>query len=461
MIRLALAVVLLFPCAALATPMYAAKAGKGCATCHIEPTGWDNPALADRKCTLDCSGCHVSSTGGGMRKPAGEFFGKEDLPMLGHRPSTDGDPEKYRDEGDQTKPGRFRVWEGFSGWAEGTHPLEDVKDRFGKIDPHPGWDIGGDFRFMGYFPKDDDSAFFPMQTDVYGMYRVAPKLKLYGTAGYLGRLRREPDNLVVKFSLEEPTGEDIAEAEKDEKEVESLKTLIAMRELFVIAEDMPFSGYVRAGRFNKPHGWRVPDHTTFTRRGMGFDQNSQVFGVEAGLNPNFPYGNLAIFYQGSDDWPGDFMPKGYGAAFTGGYRGLLGQVGLSLERVRYEDLFLGEPGDQTIVGPIWAVNAWPVVYLGELDVMQMEPDIPGAETTRLMFAYHELNVDLPLGLVGILKYDWMDANIDVKDDNTDRYTLGVEWNPYTHVQLLVEWRKTYLAKEESGEDVLVMTHLWF
>ena len=52
------------------------------------------------------------------------------------------------------------------------------------------------------------------------------------------------------------------------------------------------------------------------RTGLNYDQFAQVFGVEAGLNPNYPYGNVALFYQGVPRWPGDIQPQGYGGTLT-------------------------------------------------------------------------------------------------------------------------------------------------
>lgn len=78
---------LLTVASARATPLYSVRAASECDTCHVEPVGWKNPALAQRQCSLDCNTCHVSPTGGGMREAAGLYFGREALPMFGQRPS--------------------------------------------------------------------------------------------------------------------------------------------------------------------------------------------------------------------------------------------------------------------------------------------------------------------------------------------------------------------------------------
>ena len=60
------------------------------------------------------------------------------------------------------------------------------------------------------------------------------------------------------------------------------------------ADNLPYRGYVRAGRFNNGYGWRIPDHTSFIRKPLGLDQNRQVLGVEGGINPNYEFVNASV-----------------------------------------------------------------------------------------------------------------------------------------------------------------------
>ena len=72
---------------ASATPFYSVGSGYACNTCHIEPMGWMNPDLSERRCATDCQGCHISPTRGGGRTPLGLYYGLEVLPQFGRRPS--------------------------------------------------------------------------------------------------------------------------------------------------------------------------------------------------------------------------------------------------------------------------------------------------------------------------------------------------------------------------------------
>lgn len=431
---------LVLPERASATPFHAGSSGRACDTCHIEPTGWKNPDVKLRECTLDCSGCHTNPTGGGIRTPAGQYYGLDQLATWGPKPRTKGNPEKNRAPGDPSTKGRFRLWEGFEGWQAGTTPMETIHDRFGDINPDPRFRIGGDFRAMAYFPEGEDASYFPMQTDLYGMVKAADHLRMYATLGYLGRRTVEPQD----------------------RDWTQLNEILAVREAFAQVDGFPYGAYVRGGRFNKPHGWRIPDHTSFIRRDLGYDQNAQAFGVEAGFNANYPYANVMLFYQGSDFWPGDridgepLIAKGYGASMTAGYRGLAGQFGLSATALDYE-----RGGHEFQAGPIWAVNAYPFVYLGQVDFRSLQPEYSNEKTTNQLFAYHEVDLYVYRGIGLVGKYDWMDENIAFKDDHRHRYTAGVEWNPYNRIQLVLQRRWAFRVNRETETDTLFMTHYWF
>ena len=132
-----------------AQPAYALRSVNDCATCHIEPTDWANPAVKDRLCSLNCTTCHVSPAGGGLRTPSGLYYGREAVPFAGHRPSSDAAPRENPTDGG------YSFLKGFSGWQPGSTPSSQVADRYGKIDPDPAFAFGADLRAMAYFPLGD------------------------------------------------------------------------------------------------------------------------------------------------------------------------------------------------------------------------------------------------------------------------------------------------------------------
>lgn len=422
-----------------AQPAYAIRSAGECSTCHVEPTDWANPEMKDRRCSLNCTTCHVSPAGGGLRTSSGNYYGREAVPMFGHRPSTDAAPRANPTDGG------YSLLKGFSGWAPGATPSATVADRYGKINPDPTFSFGADARTMAYFPlaEGDYAAVFPMQADVYAMARLHKNVQVYLDAG-LSSSRSS-------FALDEES-----RATKP-----SALDYVKVEELFVKLDRLPYNLYVRAGRLAPTYGWRIPDHTSFVRRDLGFGETRSWFGVEAGINPNYPYANVAVFYQGVDGWPGDTNPPGYGVAASAGVRELGWQVGGS---VHYLSLAAG--GGDLAVGPQWAVNFAPVVYLGELD-FRSRLDGDGVETTSL-YAYHELQWLATRGVVVKLKYDWEDPSTLYIDDHLNRFTLGADVSPYTFVEVEPQYRRTWRGGsafasggEIVGDEVLFMVHGWY
>jgi len=56
----------------LATPLIALKEANNCAACH--PDGRAQKPVLERRCTLDCQGCHIDPNGGGGRNEWGKYY---------------------------------------------------------------------------------------------------------------------------------------------------------------------------------------------------------------------------------------------------------------------------------------------------------------------------------------------------------------------------------------------------
>jgi hypothetical protein len=407
---------------ARANPGYSVGAGHACNTCHIEPLGWKNPAIRDRRCTLDCRGCHLSPTGGGLRTTAGRYYGEQVLPAFGARPGDGVDPTVYLPPG-YPKEGRYRLSEGFSGWWPGAKDHRAIRERYGRLNPEPKVEAGADIRLMGLAVQtlgDASLAAFPMEAQAYLAAHPAKRLTAYADVGVRGG----------------PSG--------------ARRAAPWVRELFVMADDLPYNAYVRAGRFSPPYGWRVPDHTAFIRAGR-FDQLRQVYGAEVGLAPGEGFANLALWRQGLPGWPGDLSPGGVGVTGQGGLRRLGYQLGLSFHAMRAD---AGE--DELMAGPIFALNLHPFVYLGELDFRRLST--AGARTDSLA-TYHELRYERLRGLSPQLRFEALAADLSaLREGLTQRVQLGAVWNPYRAIQLEADVRVTYGALRETA--ALLQVHIW-
>lgn len=441
--------------AARATPLYAVRAGHSCRTCHIEPSGWENPDFFQRDCTLSCKACHVSPAGGGMRTTSGRYYGMEVLPTWGMRPGDHGDPAKYRPAGHPDE-GRYRLWEGFSGWWPGPVAMEDVPDRYGFLAPAPLLDGGADLRGMLYRPIGDEARrlqIFPMQADVYAALRPDPNWVFVGSVGLQGRRDGGVDGNAL--------GKGVVR--------DDVLGYFTSRELYVMADDLPLGAYLRAGRFPALYGLRLADHTAFTRRNLGFDQDRSVWGVEAGLVQNYLYLHAQAFRQGFEGWFGEALPDADGASVSVGWRDLGYQLGFSAEALRRrmvdDD---GDPwnnGGTFTTGMHVGVNLYPLVYLAELDWRVTQPvGAPLDEVAYAFAALHEVDWLFFRGLNGFVRYEWMDPNLTFRDDQFHRASVGLEWHPLSFTHLVLDYRyawKAYDFVSSASHDALLMVHFWY
>ena len=460
-LRMVFTLAALWPAWGLATPQIAVRSADGCATCHVDPVDWENPELAYRKCSLNCTTCHVVPTGGGMRNESGLYYGQVTLPTFLKRevppvqytrPTLDA-PSTQPSEAPATQPATAAAdapaTQPASNAVRAIVPPPGSADRYGGIEPFPFFQFGTDVRFLAYFPNQEgeDNAFFPMQTDLLLALRpYNPKqlnqgrLTLYAAPGALGA--RKPENIEAKDRL-------------------------FVREYFAMFHDLPYQVYVRAGRFLPAFGWKLDDHTPFIRQGQTFlgapfDHERQVTGVEAGINPNYFFAHVSAF-NAANDWkaPVD-ADAGWGTAVHAGWRDLPWHLAGSL-------MLGGRKGEsQQMVGANWAVNLAPLgliplSYLGEYDVNRVTPE--GGDARLGLIAFHELDYVLHDGVNLKTRYEWQDSSIDDAYDTRHRVVLGAEWHPVRHLEVIVQYRHNWAYAEDrfsaDADEAFVQLHGWY
>jgi hypothetical protein len=141
----------------------------------------------------------------------------------------------------------------------------------------PAWlAIGGDVR-VAALANDTGSdegtelAAFPMQADL-GVHAGNEQLSLTAVLGVRGAVRSgAPD----APDTDPPVGDAMSP---------SLRSYFVARELYAMWRADAASGpYVRAGRFAAPYGLRLPDHTAYVRRYLGFNLLEETLGVGGGM----------------------------------------------------------------------------------------------------------------------------------------------------------------------------------
>lgn len=450
---------------ALATPLYAAREGRTCDNCHLTPNGWENPSVKDRKCTLSCQGCHVDPTGGGMRNTVGRFFGRSTLPMIATspRPTQDWDreiaPPFYRRDKATTysdslplgpatfAASRDAAWAPHDFWGRG-YPLggpsrlAPFPGRMGALNSDPMLRVGWDMR-LGLLAGSGALA-FPMQADLEAALHPVEHFTVMGSVGARGHSTGWSD------TFDDPSTP-------------------YLRHAFVLVHELPGLAYVKAGRFVPSFGLRIDDHTAQNRRAFEFDGSlpeSRVTGVEAGLNPNYPYARVALFQSARRGRAPDAFDifdhdPGHGLAIDAGYRELGWSVGGSLLQQRRDQ---AEGGDASSVALTASLNPWfwskklPLTWQAEYDLGDYRRE-SGLKAKRRAF-YQELDWLAGNGVNFLVAQDWADPDLEVKDDQALRFSFGAQVTPIPGITVDGRIRTLMPAGDQSGADFFLQLHFW-
>lgn len=344
-----------------------------------------------------CGACHVNPDGGMLRTAAGEAYGVSALPL---HPGLDA-------------------------------PLEKG---LGLLRENPLLAIGGDFRLMGiaYTGQDGKKSpfVFPMQGDV-----------------YLGSRLGAHASLLTQFGLQRGGNP-------------------VFREVFGMFDNLPLGGYVKFGKFLPPFGHRLEDHTAYVRKDLFVDQSNPVSygsGVEVGFNPAPIYGRFA--YLNEDVTPAagtDNVSSLYSGVL--GYQGSWLQVGGSFLQARDNAnwgvanvLPATTTGRRTAFGGYGSAHLWRLTGLVEYDLVQNDPD--GAKDFDEFLSFAELDLLACAGTFLKVRYETLDPNRDVADDEWSRTTAGVEFHPRPFTELDLQYRYTD-TPGETYSQVLLLVHLW-
>jgi len=295
--------------------------------------------------------------------------------------------------------------------------------------------VGSDLRVMSYYDDRDTMSFFPMQADLYIAAQLTDKIQLYHDQSMLST------------------------------EIET----------FGIAQVLPFSGYVKAGKFVPAFGWKHDNHTAFTRggnistrevgqvtRGTGFSRDDKDTGVEVGFYPGQGSIQLAMLNGQRGGIPfDDGKGKAYVARadyFVLNSDAIKANLGGSF----YQND--AEMFERKIYAGHLGVNLWKFTYLGEYDWNELSRDAQ-TPTLKSTAQYHELSLLAVQGvdLKGV--YEYIDPNHDVAHDALERAGIGLEFFPVPHNEIRVEYRHTMGNREVNPDadlsEVFLMYHFYF
>ena len=196
------------------------------------------------------------------------------------------------------------------------------------------------------------------------------------------------------------------------------------REAFILIEDLPLDGYIKAGKFILPYGLRLLDDQEFIRKRSGFNFANPDQGVEVGIEP----GPLSLFLSVTNGVQG--------AAENNDSKQVTATAALVLPRFRVGASASRNPGltaARDVIGGFAGFNLGRLTFLGELDLITDRADT-GGEVEQFA-AYVEGNLLLAAGLNAKVTYGYLDPNAAIGENARTRLRFGLETFPTQFVQV--------------------------
>ena len=190
---------------------------------------------------------------------------------------------------------------------------------------------------------------------------------------------------------------------------------------------------LKAGKFVPPFGWRLLDHTIWTREAMGFGPRAKDTGLTLVLDhPNLSIEAGLFNGAGSDVFLDTDRLRAYAARVEG--RVTLGRVHLHLGASGYWNRS-GHGASRTEAiraGGFGGVGVGRLAWLFEGDAAVDE--VGGVRTTWTA-AYNELSIVATRGLQVGLVYDFKDPDVDIHGDAVHRFGVDASIFPWPNMEL--------------------------
>ncbi len=231
-------------------------------------------------------------------------------------------------------------------------------------------------------------------------------------------------------------------------------------EVFGTAHLLPAGGYLRAGRFAPPYGWRLADHTAFVREAQGLAPPGHTdVGLEVGFSPG-AWALQAAVLNGAPGSTRDSDRRVAGAARASARLRLAGAAFCAGGSLWRSD---AEGAAATLSGPFWSVDLGPCTWVGELGWLRRDRPA-GGNLTRWTFS-NEFAVSVARGIDLLGTYDFTDPDVDLLTGMRERVGAGLELftYPFLRLRFACNWHNEQNAAGKA-DDLLqteVQVHLLY
>jgi len=228
---------------------------------------------------------------------------------------------------------------------------------------------------------------------------------------------------------------------------------IVVREEYVKLSTGSGRYYLRGGQFFLPYGLRIQDDSAFIRQVPGINYNTPDRGWEFGLEKDSWSAQMAVT-RGTAGGPEIDSGKQYSLLVT--YVKPKWRVGGSFN---YNDSTVGDRQMQNIFG---GIKTGRVNWLAEIDYIIDEGTPTGRRESWVSFV--EANVPVSQGHNFKLTYEYYDPDVDVSEDQQNRFSVVWEYFPIKFIQTRIGYRRNNGIPQnpaQNQERVFAELHIPF
>ena len=190
---------------------------------------------------------------------------------------------------------------------------------------------------------------------------------------------------------------------------------------------------IRLGRFMPTFGINTADHVIVTKRGLGFDQETETYNFETAWVGE----NLNAYLTAVGGRPDDSsLDREKGAAL---------QLSLLISEKHKLGLsyFYGSKtsSNRHLGGPFGIFGLSPsLVFLAEWDFQSKNTGLTSGTPSGFV-NYHKLDYELTQGLHAFLSQEFSQLSSNDASTRSEIYSIGAQFFPRPHFELLAQWQK--------------------
>jgi len=213
--------------------------------------------------------------------------------------------------------------------------------------------------------------------------------------------------------------------------------------------------YSRVGKYLLPYGLNVPDHTSFIKRNLSFDQGQETYNLDAGTIGEIWNTTFALSMGRKDNYNVD-LEKG-GVVQVGYNIGDSHKVSGSFAYLK------NETSHRYLLGPqiLWGFSPqW--IFMGEYDYQEKTTDSPSKVIQKGAVTYSRLQYEWTKGFHTYLLHQFSYLDFTQLRTRVNSSGLGLLFYPRPHFELSAEVDYSETAETNAYSTVSwVLGHYYF